>query len=310
MTLLSKVEPSTTAPEICPVNSTCLKGDRIVAIGYLKDAKTKLIIDAKSLAVVPGFINMLSWSNDALMHDGRGQSEIRQGVTTQIMGEGWSWGPVNPAIKKRMLADQADIKYDIEWTTLSEFLYVLERRGISQNVASFLGATTVREYVLGLENKKPTEAELQKMRQIVEAEMKEGALGIGSALEHAPSYYADTQELIELCKVAAKYRGKYITHMRSEGERLLEGIDEAIRIGKEAKIPVEIYHIKAAGKATGKRWMPPSPKSKPAQRGFENHCEYVWLRSRRFAVDGVHSALGNGRWLCGDAPAFAGCRST
>jgi N-acyl-D-amino-acid deacylase len=230
-----------------------IQGDRIVAIGSLNDGKAKVTIDAKGLAVAPGFINMLSWSNDSLMHDGRGQSEIRQGVTTQIMGEGWSWGPVSPAIKKRMLSEQVDIKYDIQWTTLSEYLYTLQRRGVSQNVASFLGATTVREYVLGLENKKPTEADLRKMRDIVEREMKEGALGISTALEYAPAYYADTQELIELCKVAAKYQGKYITHMRSEGERLLEGIDEAIRIGKEANIPVEIYHLKAAGKANWKK---------------------------------------------------------
>ena len=226
-----------------------LRDGKIVAIGDLKEATAKNMIDVKGLAVTPGFINMLSWSCDSLMVDGRGQSEIRQGVTTQVMGEGWSWGPVNAAIKKRMKADQGDIKYDIEWTTLSEYLYTLERRGVSQNVASFLGATTVREYVLGLENKKPTEKDLEQMRAIVAREMKEGALGIATALEYAPSYYADTRELVELCKVAAHYKGKYITHMRSEGIRLFEGIDEAITIGREAKIPVEIYHFKAAGKA-------------------------------------------------------------
>ncbi len=225
-----------------------LKGDRIVAIGNLRDMGAKTTIDAKGLAVAPGLINMLSWSNEALIADGRGQSEIRQGVTTQIMGEGWSWGPVNDAIKKRMKTEQAVNKYDIEWTTLSDYLYFLERRGVSHNVASFLGATTVREYVIGLENKKATQADLERMRQIVELEMKQGALGIGSALEYAPAYYADTQELIELCKIAAKHKGKYITHMRSEGERLLEGIDEALEICREAKIPTEIYHFKAAGK--------------------------------------------------------------
>jgi N-acyl-D-amino-acid deacylase len=226
-----------------------IRNDRIAAVGELAGATAKTVLDAHGLAVAPGFINMLSWSTDSLLVDGRGQSEIRQGVTTQIMGEGWSWGPVNDAIKKRMKAEQGDIKYEIEWRSLSEYLYFLERKGISQNVASFLGATTVREYVLGLENKKPTTSELERMRKLVEAEMKEGALGIASALEYAPAYYADTAELIELCKVAARYRGKYISHMRSEGERLLEGIEELIQISREAKIPAEIYHFKAAGQA-------------------------------------------------------------
>jgi N-acyl-D-amino-acid deacylase len=224
-----------------------LRGDRIAAVGDLPGATAKTVVDADGLAVAPGFINMLSWSNDSLMVDGRGQSEVREGVTTQIMGEGWSWGPVNDAIKKRMKREQTDIKYEIEWTTLGEFLYFLQRHGISQNVASYLGATTVREYVLGLENRKPTPAELEQMRRLVEREMRDGALGIATALEYAPAYYADTDELIELCKVAARYRGKYITHMRSEGERLLEAIDEVVRISREAKIPAEIYHFKASG---------------------------------------------------------------
>jgi N-acyl-D-amino-acid deacylase len=225
-----------------------IKGDRIVAIGDLSKATAKIVVNADNLAVAPGFINMLSWSTDSLLADGRGQSEIRQGVTTQIMGEGNSWGPVNAAIKKRMKAEQTDIKYDIEWTTLSDYLYFLQRKGISQNVASFLGATTVREYVLGLDNKKPTAEQMEQMRQLVEREMRDGALGIGTALEYAPAYYANTEELIALCKAAAPYKGKYITHMRSEGIRLLEGIDEVIRISREAGIPAEIYHFKAAGK--------------------------------------------------------------
>jgi N-acyl-D-amino-acid deacylase len=225
-----------------------IRDDRIVAIGKLANATAKTVVNATELAVTPGFINMLSWSTDSLLVDGRGQSEVRQGVTTQIMGEGWSWGPINPAIKKRMKAEQTDIKYEIEWTTLSDYLYFLQRKGVSQNVASFLGAATVREYVLGLDNKKPSADDLDRMRQLVEREMRAGALGIGTALEYAPAYYADTEELIQLCKVAARYNGKYITHMRSEGVRLLEGIDEAIRICREANIPTEIYHFKAAGK--------------------------------------------------------------
>jgi len=228
-------------------------GDRIAAVGNLAEAPAKVVLEAKGLAVAPGFINMLSWSTDSLLADGRGQSEVRQGVTTQIMGEGASWGPVNPAIKKRMKQDQFDIKYEIEWTTLSDYLYFLQRKGISQNVASFVGAATVREYVLGLGNKQPTSVELEQMCQLVDREMRDGALGIGSALEYAPAYYANTNELIALCKVAARHKGKYITHMRSEGERLLEGIDEVIRISREAGIPAEIYHFKAAGKNNWKK---------------------------------------------------------
>ncbi len=243
-----------------------LRGDRIAGLGDLRGATAKVVIDARGLAVAPGFINMLSWSVDSLLADGRGQSEIRQGVTTEIMGEGWSWGPVNPAIKKRMKAEQTDFKYDIEWTTLADYLYFLQRHGVSPNVASFLGATTVREYVLGLENRKPTPEELQRMRDLVERAMREGALGIASALEYAPAYYADTDELIELCRVAAKYQGKYITHMRSEGDRLLEGIDEVIRISREAKIPAEIYHFKAAGRANWKKMDAAIAKVEAARR--------------------------------------------
>ncbi|WP_202974088.1 N-acyl-D-amino-acid deacylase family protein [Fimbriiglobus ruber] len=230
-----------------------IRDGKIAAVGDLKNSTAKTVVDAEGLAVAPGFINMLSWSTEALLVDGRGQSEIRQGVTTQIMGEGWSMGPVNAAIKKRMTAEQGDIKYVVEWTSLADYLSSLQRKGISQNVASYLGATTVREYVLGLDNKKPTAAELDQMRRVVELEMRDGALGIGTALEYAPAYYADTTELIELCKVAAKYKGKYITHMRSEGERLIEGIDEAVRISREAGIPTEIYHFKAAGKNNWKK---------------------------------------------------------
>lgn len=230
-------------------NDLAIRGDKIVAVGKLPTATAKTAIDAKGLAIAPGFINMLSWSTESVLVDGRGQSEVRQGVTTQIMGEGWSWGPVNDAIKKRMKREQTDIQYEIEWNTLSDYLYFLQRRGISQNIASYLGATTVREYVIGLENRKPAPEELDRMRRLVEREMRDGALGIATALEYAPAYYADTDELIELCKVAARHRGKYITHMRSEGERLLEGIDEVIRISREAKISAEIYHFKAAGRA-------------------------------------------------------------
>ncbi|MGH9555296.1 MAG: N-acyl-D-amino-acid deacylase family protein [Terriglobales bacterium] len=226
-----------------------IRGDRFVAVGKLKDAKAAATVDARGLAVAPGFINMLSWSNDSLILDGRSQGELRQGVTTEIMGEGWSMGPLNEAIKQRMLDDQDDFKYDIEWSTLTEYLEYLEKRGISANVASFIGATTIREYAVGLEDKPPTPEQLELMRELVRREMEAGALGIGSSLIYAPAFYAKTDELIELCKVAAQYQGKYISHMRSEEDRLIEAVEELIRISREAGLPAEIYHLKAAGEA-------------------------------------------------------------
>jgi N-acyl-D-amino-acid deacylase len=224
-----------------------INGDRIVGVGDFKNAKAKETVDATGLAVAPGFINMLSWSNESLIQDGRSQSEIRQGVTTEIMGEGESMGPVNDRVREHMLRAQKDIKYEIKWNTLAEYLQYLEKRGVSCNVASFLGATTVRENVIGFEDKAPTPQQLDEMRELVRREMEAGALGIGTSLIYPPAFYAKTDELIELCKVAAKYQGKYISHMRSEGNRLLEAFDELLRIAREANIPAEIYHIKAAG---------------------------------------------------------------
>ena len=224
-----------------------IRGDRIAEIGDLKTAKVKTVVDASGLAVAPGFINMLSWSNESLIQDGRSQSEIRQGVTTEIMGEGESMGPVNDRVREHMLREQSDIKYEIKWNTLAEYLRYLEARGVSCNVASFIGATTIRENVIGFEDKPPTPEQLEQMRQLVRKEMEAGALGIGTSLIYPPAFYAKTDELIELCKVAAKYQGKYISHMRSEGNRLFEGLDELIRISREAGIPAEVYHIKAAG---------------------------------------------------------------
>lgn len=225
-----------------------IRGDRIAGLGDFKTANAKTIVDASGLAVGPGFINMLSWSTESLIQDGRSQSEIRQGVTTEIMGEGESMGPVNDRIRRHMLSDQKDIKYEIKWTTLAEYLRYLEHRGVSCNVASFLGATTVREYVIGFEDKAPTPQQLEQMRELVRKEMEAGALGIGTSLIYPPAFYAKTDELIELCKVAAKYKGKYISHMRSEGNQLLEAFDELTRISREAGIPAEVYHIKSAGR--------------------------------------------------------------
>ena len=228
-----------------------IKGDRIAGVGDFKTAKTKTTLDASGLAVAPGFINMLSWSTESLIQDGRSQSEIRQGVTTEIMGEGESMGPVNDRVREHMLRQQKDIKYEIKWNTLADYLRYLEARGVSCNVASFIGATTIRENVIGFEDKQPTPQQLGEMRELVRREMEAGALGIGTSLIYPPAFYAKTEELIELCKVAAKYQGKYISHMRSEGNRLLEAVDELVRISREAGIPAEVYHIKAAGQ---KNW--------------------------------------------------------
>jgi N-acyl-D-amino-acid deacylase len=228
-----------------------IKGDRIAGLGDFKNGKAKTIIDAKGFAVAPGFINMLSWSTESLIQDGRSQSEIREGVTTEIMGEGESMGPLNEELKKRMVREQGDIKFEIKWNTLAEYLQYLEKRGVSCNVASFIGAATIRENVIGFEDKTPTPEQLNQMRELVRKEMEAGALGIGTALMYPPAFYAKTEEIIELCKVAAKYKGKYISHMRSEGNQLLESFDELVRIAREANIPAELYHIKVAGQ---KNW--------------------------------------------------------
>ena len=229
-----------------------IRGDRIAGIGpAVAGAKANTVIDAKGLIVAPGFINMLSWSTESLIQDGRSQSEIRQGVTTEIMGEGDSMGPVNDRVREHKIREQTDIKYDVPWNTLAEYLQYLEKRGVSCNVASFIGATTIREYVIGYEDKQPTPEQLDEMRELVRKEMEAGALGIGTSLIYPPAFYAKTEELIELCKVAAKYQGTYISHMRSEGNQLFEALDELLRIAREANIPAELYHIKAAGR---KNW--------------------------------------------------------
>ncbi len=223
-------------------------GDKVVKVGDLSRAMATTTIDATGMAVAPGFINMLSWATESMIVDPRSLGDLKQGVTTQIFGEGWSMGPLNDRMKKQMKDDQGDLKYDIEWTTLSDYLKYFEKRGVSQNVASYIGATTIRIHVLGEADVQPNAELMQKMRDLVENEMRAGALGIGSSLIYAPAFYAKTEELIEMCKVAAKYKGKYISHMRSEGNRLEEAVDELIRISREANIPAEIYHLKAGGK--------------------------------------------------------------
>jgi N-acyl-D-amino-acid deacylase len=226
-----------------------IKGDTVAAIGDLSKARGKVELDVTGLAVTPGFINMLSWATETLIEDGKSQGEIRQGVTLEIMGEGESMGPWSDSLKAYNKANQGDIKYDIQWTTLREYLDFLQRKGIATNVGSFVGATTIRENVIGFDDRPPTAAELDSMRALVKQAMEEGAFGIGSSLIYAPAFYASTDELVELCKVAAPYGGMYISHMRSEGNRLLEAVDELIQISVRAGIPAEIYHLKAAGNA-------------------------------------------------------------
>jgi len=225
-----------------------IRNDTIAFIGDLSKASAKNEIDAKGNAVAPGFINMLSWATETLIEDGRSQSDIKQGVTLEIMGEGGSMGPWSASMKEREQKSQGDIKYKIEWNTLGEYLNFLEKKGVSCNVASFIGATTVRDYVIGEDNRDPTPAELDSMRMLVRQAMEEGALGVGSSLIYPPAFFAKTEELIELCKEASKYGGSYISHIRSEGNRFYEAVEELIRIAKEANVHGEIYHLKAAGK--------------------------------------------------------------
>jgi N-acyl-D-amino-acid deacylase len=225
-----------------------INADTIAFIGDLKNESAKNEMDAKGMAVAPGFINMLSWSNESLIQDDRSQSELRQGVTLEVMGEGESMGPLNTKMKEQMLKGETDIKYNVEWNTLGEYLNWLEKKGISCNVASFVGATTVRTYVIGEDNKDPTPAQMDSMKLLVKQAMEEGAMGVGSSLIYPPAFFAKTNELTELCKEASKYGGMYISHMRNEGNKLFEALNELITISKEANIPAEIYHLKAAGK--------------------------------------------------------------
>ncbi len=221
---------------------------RIAAVGNLEAAVGKTEIDVTGLAVAPGFINMLSWATESLILDGRSQSDIRQGVTLEVFGEGRSMGPLNEAMKTQTRESQPeDARYEINWTTLGEYLESLVDRGIATNVASFVGATTIRVHELGYENRPPTPEELQRMQQLVAQAMEEGALGVGSSLIYAPAFYAQTEELIALCQTAAEYGGMYISHMRSEGDRFLEAVDELIEIAEKAGMAAEIYHLKAAG---------------------------------------------------------------
>ena len=225
-----------------------INADTIAFIGDLKNATAKNEVEAKGLAVSPGFINMLSWATESLIEDGRSQSDIRQGVTLEVMGEGGSMGPLNDFLKKQLQEAQIDIKYKVEWNTLGEYLSFLEKKGVSCNVASFVGATTIRQYVIGENNVPASPAQIDSMRLLVRQAMEEGAMGVGSSLIYPPAFFASTEELIALCKEASKYGGSYISHIRDEGNRVNEMLEELITIAREANIHAEVYHLKAAGK--------------------------------------------------------------
>ena len=231
------------------VGDVAFSDDTIAAIGDIGEATAPIEIDVEGLAVAPGFVNMMSWANESLIEDGRSQSDIRQGVTLEIMGEGESMGPLNDSMKAEIVQQQSDIRYDIEWTTLAEYLEYLEQRGITPNVASFIGAATPRRYVIGHEDREPTHEDLDQMRDLIRQAMQEGALGVASSLIYPPGSFAKTDELIALSEVAAEYDGMYISHMRDEGANMLEAVEELLTIAREANIRAEIYHLKSSGQS-------------------------------------------------------------
>ena len=242
-------------------------GDRIAAIGRDNGGD---VIDAAGLAVAPGFINMLSWATESLIEDGRGQSDVRQGVTLEVFGEGESMGPLNETLAEELVRQQTNIRYQIEWTTLGEYLAYLERRGVAPNVTSLVGAATVRAHAIGYDDREPSAGELEQMKALVRAAMVEGAMGVGAALIYPPGCYAKTAELIELARVAAKYDGLFTAHLRSEGDRLLEALDELIAIAQAAGIRAQVHHLKAAGTANWPKLEAAIEKIEQArERGLE-----------------------------------------
>lgn len=225
-----------------------IRGDRIVAVGDVPEAPARRTLDAAGLAVSPGFINLMSHAQETLLVDGRAQSDIRQGVTLEVMGEGFSWGPLGESMKADLAEGQADFRYEVAWNTLGEYLEHLAASGVSPNVASFIGAVNPRIQVLGYENRAPSPEELTSMQAIVRQAMEEGALGVASSLIYPPGYFAGTDELVALSAAAGEYGGIYATHMRNEGNALLEAIDETIEVARRAGVPAEIYHLKQAGR--------------------------------------------------------------
>jgi N-acyl-D-amino-acid deacylase len=230
------------------VGSVVIDRDRIVYVGKDRGDRARVELDAKGEAVAPGFINMLSWANESLMINGLGQSDLRQGVTLEVMGEGISMGPLNDRMAREWRAHERDMQYEVTWRSLGDYLATLEKRGVSLNVTSFVGATTVRDYVLGEDDVQPDADQLREMRRVVHDAMEQGAVGVASSLIYAPAAYARTPELTALAEEAGRCGGMYITHMRSEGDRLLEAVQETIDIARDARTPAEIYHFKAAGR--------------------------------------------------------------
>jgi N-acyl-D-amino-acid deacylase len=225
-----------------------INADTVTEIGNLRNSYGNTEIDATGLAVAPGFINMLSWANESLIEDGRSQSDIRQGITLEVLGEGDSMGPLNDQMKEDMKAGEGDIKYDINWTTLGEFLSFLEKKGISPNIASFVGTATVRIHTIGYADRTPTPDELITMKLLVRQAMEEGAVGVSSALQYVPASFAKPDELIALASEAARYDGLYISHIRDEGTGLLPAVDELVNVAARTGIRAEIYHLKQSGK--------------------------------------------------------------
>jgi N-acyl-D-amino-acid deacylase len=231
------------------VGDVAIAGDSIAAIGTSIRGRGELEIDASGLAVAPGFVNVLSWAVESLIEDGRSQGNIRQGVTLEVLGEGRSMGPLNETMKREWAARQGHIRYDIDWTTVGEYLESLVRRGVSCNVASFVGATTVRIHVLGYQDRAPTPEELKRMQALVREAMAEGAVGLSTALIYTPACFAETEEIVALAQAAAESGGLYISHIRNEGTRILEALDEFLDVARRAEIAAEIYHLKVSGRS-------------------------------------------------------------
>ncbi len=248
------------------VADLAIRGDAIAAIGSLSGATGEIEIDASGLAVAPGFINMMSWANESLIEDGLSQSDIRQGVTLEVMGEGLSMGPLNEAMTEELRAQQGDITYDIEWTTLAGYLEFLVEKGISPNVASFIGAANPRTHVIGHADREATPEELDRMRALVRQAMEEGALGVASSLIYPPGSFAGTSELIALAEVAARHGGLYASHVRGEGGNLLEAVDELLTIARATGIRSEIYHLKASGQSNWPKFDQVIEKVEAARR--------------------------------------------
>ena len=257
-----------------------ISGDRIAAVGDLRDQSAARTIDLDGLAVAPGFINMLSWATESLIEDGRSMSDIKQGVTLEVMGEGTSMGPLSDEMKQARdsILSTADIEYDIEWTTLGEYLEFLARKGVATNVASFVGSATLRIHAAGYDDREATDSELAQMKRLLHQAMREGAMGMSAALIYPPATYQTTEELVELCRVVAEYDGMYITHLRSERARFMRALDELIHIMRETGVTGEIYHLKASGRAElAKDGRSHQQSRSGARRGSGADGRYVYL---------------------------------